>query len=363
MRVDLQIPASEWDHFVDAHPSGHVLQTSAWGALKSEYGWSAEWVGVRDESRAQAGTLVTIGRDRGTLVAGALVLYRRLPLGFHLAYVPKGPIVDWADDRALTCLIAALHRRCRSRRAIMLKLEPDLWDDASLVPWTSAGFVPSPQCIQPRRTIVVDLLADEDAILKRMKSKTRYNIRLSERKGVQVHEGGADEVAEFTGLMAVTSERNAFGVHVPDYYECAYTHHRRLDAVRLFLASVEDPPGLGRRQAIAGIMVFTCGQKAWYMYGASGNQHRNKMPAYALQWAGMRWAKARGCVSYDLYGIPDESEETLEAEFGERHDGLWGVYRFKRGFGGQVKRSIGALDYVYDKPLYWLYNRVLAMRR
>jgi lipid II:glycine glycyltransferase (peptidoglycan interpeptide bridge formation enzyme) len=340
-----------------------VLQTSAWGALKSKYGWSAERVGVRAGSLTKAGTPVADGPNRGTLVAGALVLYRRLPLGVHLAYVPKGPIVDPADERTLRCLYAALHRRCRARRAFMLKVEPDLWYDASPAPWTGAGFVPSPQCIQPRRTIVVDLSANEDAILKRMKSKTRYNIRLAERKGVQVHEGDADEVTGFAGLMAITSERNAFGVHVPDYYERAYTLHQPLDAVRLFLATVEDPPGTGRRRPIAGIMVFAYGQRAWYMYGASGNEHRNKMPAYALQWAAIRWAKARGCLSYDLYGIPDEDEETLEAQFSERHDGLWGVYRFKRGFGGQLMRSIGAFDYVYNKPFYWLYHRALAMRQ
>jgi lipid II:glycine glycyltransferase (peptidoglycan interpeptide bridge formation enzyme) len=296
-------------------------------------------------------------------VAGALVLYRRLPLGFHLAYVPKGPVLDLADERASHHLFAALHRRCRARRAFALKLEPDLWCDADLFPWTGAGFVPSPHCIQPRRTIVVDLVADEEAILKRMKSKTRYNIRLAERKGVQVHEGDVDEVADFTSLMAVTSARNDFGVHVPEYYERAYALHRPLDAVRLFVATVEDPPGGGRRRPIAGIMVFACAQKAWYMYGASGNEHRSKMPAYALQWAAIRWAKARGCLSYDLYGIPDEEEETLEAQFSERHEGLWGVYRFKRGFGGQVVRSIGALDYVYNRPLYWLYQLALALRR
>ena len=96
---------------------------------------------------------------------------------------------------------------------------------------------------------------------------------------------------------------------------------------------------------------------------ASSDEQRNRMPTYAVQWAAMRWAQARGCTSYDLYGVPDEGEETLEAGFVERHDGLWGVYRFKRGFGGQVKRSVGALDYVYNKPLYWLYQRAVALRR
>ena len=80
------------------------------------------------------------------------------------------------------------------------------------------------------------------------------------------------------------------------------------------------------------------------------------MPTYALQWAAMQWAKERGCVSYDLWGVPDEDADTLEAGFMERNDGLWGVYRNKRGFGGEVKRTVGAADRVYNKRLYALYQ-------
>jgi lipid II:glycine glycyltransferase (peptidoglycan interpeptide bridge formation enzyme) len=79
------------------------------------------------------------------------------------------------------------------------------------------------------------------------------------------------------------------------------------------------------------------------------------MPTYLLQWEAIRWAKARGCAEYDLWGVPDEDEETLEAQFESRHDGLWGVYRFKRGFGGQLKRAAQALDRVYNPLLYWIY--------
>jgi peptidoglycan pentaglycine glycine transferase (the first glycine) len=109
-------------------------------------------------------------------------------------------------------------------------------------------------------------------------------------------------------------------------------------------------------------MIFAWGDKAWYMYGASSDTHRNLMPNYLLQWEGMQWARAQGCRTYDLWGIPDEDEETLEARFLERHDGLWGVYRFKRGFGGHVMRYIGAWDYIYRSALYWLYRRALAWR-
>ena len=104
-------------------------------------------------------------------------------------------------------------------------------------------------------------------------------------------------------------------------------------------------------------MVFAVGDSAAYLYGASSDEERQRMPAYAAQWAGLRWAKARGCTSYDLWGIPDATEEELEAGFTDRQDGLWPVYRFKRGFGGEIKRTVGAADRVYNKLLHRLYVR------
>jgi len=85
------------------------------------------------------------------------------------------------------------------------------------------------------------------------------------------------------------------------------------------------------------------------------------MPTYALQWAAIRWARARGCTVYDLWGVPDADEATLEAEFESRSDGLWGVYRAKRGYGGQVVRRMPAWDYIYSAPIYRLYQ--LYLRR
>jgi lipid II:glycine glycyltransferase (peptidoglycan interpeptide bridge formation enzyme) len=156
--------------------------------------------------------------------------------------------------------------------------------------------------------------------------------------------------------MAVTGERNEFGVHTPAYYERAYALLSAAGLARLFIATYEDRP-------IAGMMAFVCGHKSWYMYGASGDEHRDRMPNYALQWVALRWAKEQGCHTYDLYGVPDEDEGTLEAQFAGRSDGLWGVYRFKRGFGGQLVRSVGAYDAVYNAPLVWLYHQALRLRR
>ncbi|MFN2302914.1 MAG: lipid II:glycine glycyltransferase FemX, partial [Anaerolineales bacterium] len=107
---------------------------------------------------------------------------------------------------------------------------------------------------------------------------------------------------------------------------------------------------------LAALMVFALGERAWYIYGASNNEERNRMPTYLLQWEAMRWAKNVGCKVYDLWGVPDYPEDQLEDSFLERSDGLWGVYRFKRGFGGEICRTIGAWDRIYRKNLYKLYQ-------
>jgi lipid II:glycine glycyltransferase (peptidoglycan interpeptide bridge formation enzyme) len=337
-------PAAEtWDQFAIAHPQAHLLQTTPWGTLKSQFGWTDERVAVTGPDQAP--------------VAGAQLLYRRLPLGLGtLAYVPKGPLVDWQDHAQVHALVEALDQTARAHGAIALTVEPELPDTAAhAAALTHAGFVPGVTAVQPRRTLVVDLTPDREHILAAMKSKTRYNIRLAGRKGVNVYQGTAADVETFNQLMQVTSSRNEFGVHSANYYRRAFKCFAPRDQVALFLADYEGQP-------LAGVMVFALGQTAWYFYGASSNAHRNLMAPYALQWAAMCWTKDRGCTTYDLWGVPDYDEETLEAQFTERQDGLWGVYRFKRGFGGQLTRTIGAWDRAYRPLRYRLYRWALRWR-
>jgi peptidoglycan pentaglycine glycine transferase (the first glycine) len=106
---------------------------------------------------------------------------------------------------------------------------------------------------------------------------------------------------------------------------------------------------------LAALMVFAYGKRSWYFYGGSANIHRERMPNYLLQWEAMRWARTQGCTEYDFWGVPDADLETLEAGFTQRTDGLWGVYRFKRGFGGELRRALGPWDRVYQPLLYRLY--------
>ncbi len=327
--------AAAWDDFVQAHSRPHILQTSAWGRLKSDYGWQAETV--------QAGD------------AGALVLFRRA-MGLSLAYVPRGPLVDWEDREQLAALLARLDAVCRARGAFCLKLEPDLPDGAACAQaLRQLGFRPSAQTVQPRRTLIVDLAGAQAEVLGRMKQKTRYNIGLAGKKGVQARlaDGEAD-LRCFTDLMAATGARDGFGVHAASYYRRAYELFHPAGQCELVLAEYQG-------QALAGVMVFALAARAWYFYGASSDRERNRMAPYLAQWEAMRWAQARGAATYDLWGVPDADEGKLEAEFERRRDGLWGVYRFKRGFGGRLVRTVGAWDRVYNPALYAAYQAYLRV--
>jgi len=187
-----------------------------------------------------------------------------------------------------------------------------------------------------------------------MKQKTRYNIRLAEKKGVTVRL--SNDLENFHRVSQITAERDGFFVHSQDYYQKAFDYFAQDEHVALFEARLDT-------KALAYLMMFINGQRAWYFYGASDDAYRNLMPAYLLQWEAMRYAKARGATVYDLWGIPDEDEATLEGTFMTSTDGLWGVYRFKRGFNGRVVRSLPAYVKVYKPLLYRLYQAYRKRRK
>ena len=351
LRIDHYLSDAAWNAFVERRADGHVLQSSTWAALKSRFGWSVGRVAILDEDQ---------------VIAGASVLFRRLPLGLAtFGYVPKGPLVDWDNAPLVSALFEGLDALCRARRAFALKIEPDLEDTQNARGKMQAALDtcrPSlaTRPVQPRGTILLDLTKTEDELLAAMNQSTRRNIRLAARKGVVVHQATADDLPAFYTLMQVTGERDGFGIHSADYYRAAFELFVPHGWARLWVAEVH---AAGTEPApTAAIMVFAFGSKAWYMYGASGNEHRERKPTHALQWEAIRWAKSRGCVTYDLWGIPDEDEATLESKFQDQDNGLWGVYRFKRGFGGQVVRYVGAFDLVYNFPLYRVFQFALRRR-
>ncbi len=326
------VSLAKWNQFIQNHPNVHLLQTGEWGELKSAFGWDA----VR----------ITNGE------VGAQILFRRLPLGFTIAYIPKGPVCSGLSSVVSEPFWNEIDSICKQYHAVFLKVEPDMWGDAPLTT-RRPSLITSKHNIQPPRTVIINIQDSEEQILAHMKQKTRYNIRLAEKKGVTVR--AWDDVAAFHKMMRITGERDRFGVHSLEYYQRAYNLLHPKDMCEILLAEYEGKP-------LAALFVARSGDQAYYLYGASTDEERNRMPTYLLQWEAMKWARARGCGAYDLWGVPDEDEATLEANFDKRQDGLWGVYRFKRGFGGELKRAAQALDRVYNPLLYKLYLWRMAGR-
>lgn len=324
----MKITKQEWQSYFENYPYAHILQSAEWGELKSEFGWKPEFVKTNE--------------------AGAMILFRKIPLGFSIAYIPEGPLGNPDDDFWLF-----VDEVCREQKAIFLKVEPFVWKENNQQLNLPTDFSSVSDSIQPPRTLVVDLSVEEDGILARMKQKTRYNIRLATKKGIEVTV--SKDLSVFNDLMRITGNRDAFGVHSESYYQKVYELFNTVGKCELLIASFEGQP-------LAGVMVFTHGKNAWYLYGASSNEHRSKMPTYLVQWEAMKYAKSLGCETYDLYGVPDVELEILEENFVKKHEGLWGVYRFKRGFGGDLKRTVGAFDRVYLKILYKVYGFVRGLR-
>ena len=326
---ELNLP--EWNRFLEGYPDAHILQTGEWGELKSAFGWTAVRV-------AEGGL-------------GVQILFRRLPLGLTFAYIPKGPILPpgGADPAQQTRFWSEVEQACRARRALFLKIEADAWADQADAPALPDGLgaVPSPQHVQPACTLLIDLTGSEDEIFERMKPKTRYNLRLAGRKEVVVHPTG--DLDAFYHVMQVTSHRMEFHVHSLAYYRRAYELFQPKGMCELFVAEYASKP-------LAFVMAFAHGKQAYYLYGASSDEERNRKPTYPLQWEALRWAKQHGCTVYDMWGVPNENEAVLEAEGEEREDGLWGVYRFKKGFGGAIRRAVPPVDCIYNLPLYRLYR-------
>ncbi len=308
------------------YPEAHLLQLPEWAIFKGFFGWKSSL--IQSES------------------AAAQILFKTLPMGYSIAYIPKGPLgTDWKS------LWPLVDEECQRWKAVFLQVEPDLSLPVSeeVLTQFSDNFTVEEKTIQPRRTVVISLEPSEEELLAGMKQKTRYNTRLAAKKGVSVQL--STDVKGFYDMILTTGNRDGFAVHSLDYYQKAYDIFAPKGKCALLRASHQE-------KDLAYLMLFLSGKRAWYFYGASDNSQRNLMSTYLLQWEAMRWAKENGALEYDLWGIPDADESVLESEFTKRSDGLWGVYRFKRGFGGEVVRTSPAFVRVYHPLLYRVYEKI-----
>ena len=288
---------------------GSALQRWAWGSFKARHGWR-------------------VARDAGDGFAVQILLKRRF--GVTIGYVPRGPAVDWADADAVTRCLDALDACCKREGAALALVEPDAAFPSDFA-LKRHGLAPADFSVQPLRTIIVRCDRDDDALLAAMKQKTRYNVRLAAKRGVSVRQGSAGDLAAFWSLLQTTAARDAFGVHTREYYADLLRCYPPPDQGALLCAEYGGA-------TVAAAIILRGGDTAIYLAGASSDTHREHMPTYALQFAALRWARDAGCTRYDLWGIPP-TEAPPDAAQGEQRnvrDGLWGVYRFKQGFGGEV---------------------------
>jgi len=314
---------SEYEAFIRSHPRGNIMQSALWHGVKS--GWQSEIVVCRDAN--------------GQIIGGMSVLIQRVPLvGVSLLYAPRGPVCDLHDKAVLTALKQGADNIARRHKGYMFKMDPDTGaDDHKFTAIAGEldfraflggeGF----ETIQPRFNYRVYLDGrTEEQLLAGMTQKCRYNVRVALKHGVEIKIMGKEALDDFARLMVVTGKRDGFSVRPRGYFE------GMLDALgesaRLYMAYYQG-------QAVAGAVTSNYAGKCCYLYGASDNAYRNVMPTYLIQWEMMRWAAQTGCAVYDFQGV--------SGNLSEENNPLYGLYRFKKGFGGQVDEGPGEFDYVY----------------
>lgn len=320
--------AARMSAFVSGHPNGHFLQSPQWADAKTLWDWR--------------GVLVYKG---GEIAGAASLLIRRLPLGLSILYAPRGPVCGRDDSAVFAELMEGINAVAKEQRAVCFLSDPDvpgdngafraMMDSAGFSETTSAGL----DNIQAQHVMRLNTAGrTEDEVFAAFCPKTRYNIRLAKRRGVEIRRFSGtnappEAVAAFSRLMEETGRRDGFVTRSGEYFQGVL---RSLgDSAMLFLALLDGQP-------IAGTIGVYYGGKAWYLYGASGSRGRNAMPNYLLQWEMIRRAIALGCSFYDFRGVPGNPSPD---------DPLYGLYRFKKGFGGETVSFSGLYIRKYKKLL------------
>ncbi len=338
-----------WDTALGTLDGGHLLQSWQWGELKSQYGWTPLRILWNDDSQ--------------TPIAAAQLLFRTTTGNLTIAYCPRGPILNWEDPVLYCQVLSDLADHASQHGAIFVKMDPEIplddgpdlldQDKANLLreSWLHLGWRESQEQIQFRNTFILNLEPDEETLLANMKQKTRYNVRLSTRKGVVIRRGGLGDLDLLYQMYAETSIRDGFVIRDPAYYRDAWGSFIQESVAQPLIAEVEGEP-------VAAIILYRFGKTAYYLYGMSRALHRDKMPNHLLQWEAIRWAKEAGCLVYDFWGAPDRVDPG---------DPMYGVYRFKEGFGAQFVQTVGAWDFPIKPLQYRLYKnlkpRILSVMR
>lgn len=330
--------AGRFDDFIRSAAGGHIFQSYMWGEVKKP-----AWLPLR-----------AVLEKEGRIVAAASILKRRLPLGRRtILYLPRGPVpADWSDLAVLEELFSALRKLACEHRAVLIKIDPCLPEGwaAPAAFLSRMGFRPAPGKhdfggLQPRYTFRLDLEGDLEEIMRRFPKKIRYKIRYGPARGLEFYSPGEEGLPEFMRLMEKTAERGGFVGRKPDYYHRLFQILGPEGAIGLTLGC------FGGKAIVAGI-TLAFGGKAWAVYGGQSDDCRNLYAYHALIWERIRWAKSRGARWFDLYGVPGEVSEAHP---------LYGIYHFKKSFGGEFHAFIGEQDLALSRGYYWIWRRLFPL--
>ena len=408
-----------WNNLISDLPNPHFLQTYEWGQVKAKYGWSPLYAVWDADGKWKVESDPNLLSTFHSPVAAALILKRQIlqnnfAARLSILYSPKGPLLDWTNESLRKHVLDDLQSFAKKQGAIFLKCDPDVVlgtgvphsaDDAEdkngsaiMSELKRRGWGYSSDQIQFKNTVVIDLHSTEDELLARMKQKTRYNIRLAEKKGVSLRVGNLEDLGMLYKMYAETSVRDGFVIRDEAYYKTVWELFMKANQIQFSnspnsqsdseqasspstslsaslqfsnspISNLQSPITNYREaspwdqlphaepliaevnnQPVAAIFVFYFAGRAYYVYGMSRDAHREKMPTYLLQWEAMKRAKLRGCTVYDLWGAPEVFDES---------DSMWGVYRFKEGLGGKVVRTLGAWDFAPNQFWYRMYSDIM----
>ncbi len=286
-----------------------------------------------------------------------LLLLSRIPSGKYTAYCPWGPEIAIPEDLHGLFLEELSERIKPMLPSNTVVVRYDLpWES----PYETPQDEPSVQSmelrmnigteqwrlrkastdIQPPHSVVIHTTRDLDTLLDSMKSKTRYNIRLAYRRGVEVKVGGEDKLGNFFRLYEKTMERKGLRVHPESYFRDLLTASRHPAATDTDVLVLSAELGA---TAVAAIVVAVTEHYAMYLYGASDYANRHAMGPYALQWRAIEEAHHRSCLYYDLFGVPKDANPSHP---------MSGLLRFKAGFGGEFVNRLGCWDFPFDEQAY-----------
>lgn len=320
-----EVLEEEKDQFnaVAAHP----LQSWEWGEFRKKTGLKVVRLGLFDGKVLKAGYQLTV---------------HPLPkLPYTVLYFPKGPMPD-------KVMLEALKKLGDDQKAIFIKMEPSIKENEDVKNFLLESGCKKGQPLFTKYTFQLDLAKPEDQLLSEMKPKTRYNIRLAQRHGVEVIEDNSSQAFEiYLKLMTETTKRQKFYAHSADYHKKMWEVMHPSGIAHLFKAVWQNQP-------LAAYIFFVFNNVLYYPYGASTREHREVMPTYTLFWEAIKFGQKMGCRVFDMWGTPGPNPDPKDPWFG--------FHRFKEGFGAQLVEFIGTYDLVINPTLYKLFNFVNALR-